>query len=94
MQSEAEAFERMSKRENKQHRPLGVKSEDVVAFIAEHERMNSGEGASSSAIAAHFGLGIHGTAHYHLSKLLEAGRIRTCEDPLTFVRRYKVVRHR
>lgn len=92
MQSEVESMGRVAQRENKHRRPIGVDPNEIVEFIRTREAMNSGEGASAREVAERFGLGVRATADHHLHKLIEAHRVRCYEDPLTFVKRYKVVK--
>ena len=92
MQREIDARNVSAKRHSTANRGAAGR-EEVLACIAEHERMCSGEGPTVTEIAEVVGL-VKPTAQYYLNKLLEEHLVRRYEDPMTFSSRYKAVKRK
>ena len=92
MQREVEAHSAHSKRSSTAAKH--VTDEAILDAIKTHECMCGGEGASTNDIAAAVGFSSNVSSHHRLKILMQNGLVRSYEDPLTFTKRYKVVKRK
>lgn len=94
MNREVEALDEKKRRTHPHGAHIGVDRDAIIAYIAEYERMNNGEGPTISEVSRSVGFNQACGSRYHLNKLEEQHRIRMYIDPLNGVKRYKVVKRK